>query len=136
MALQMRHHATDIHTERETTTGTRGAGGGPRPGSMGPAGAPKPAYVKEVLLTLRSRLGVQLEEKDEDDSGMARALRDNIRGQLEQINEALARIEQGKYGICVNCLNSIEPDRLVVRPYSTLCLSCQNRQDRGKLTGY
>ena len=127
MVLQIRRQVSDIHTERETTTDSSTT-------QPAPTGAPKVSHVKEVLLALRSRLGVQLEENDEHDPGLDRALRDNIRGQLEQINEALARIEQGKYGVCANCLNRIEPDRLVVRPYSTLCLSCQNRRDRGMLT--
>jgi RNA polymerase-binding transcription factor DksA len=52
------------------------------------------------------------------------------------VNEALARIEDGKYGICTNCLKPIDSDRLVVRPYSTLCIQCQSRLDRGKSPGY
>lgn len=99
----------------------------------GPAGAPKASDVREVLLTLRSRLEAQLESGDDHDPVMVRALRGNIRCQLQQISHALARIEEGKYGICANCLKLIEADRLVVRPYSTLCMDCQNRQDRGKL---
>jgi DnaK suppressor protein len=126
MALQIRRRVSDIDTEKEITTGTGTTW-------QGPAGAPKVSHVKEVLLTLRSRLGLQLESQDDNDPSLARALRDNIRGQIEQINEALTRIEQGKYGVCANCLATIEGERLVVRPYSTLCLSCQNRQDRGML---
>jgi DnaK suppressor protein len=89
--------------------------------------------VREVLNSLRSRLAVQLEDGDDHDPVMLRALRGNIRSQLEQIDTALQRIDDGKYGICANCVRPIEADRLVVRPYSTLCLDCQNRLDRGKL---
>jgi hypothetical protein len=96
-------------------------------------GGPKPSHVKEVLLTLRTRLETQLEGADDRDVAMVPALRANIHSQLEQINEALSQIEQGKYGVCTNCLTPIETDRLVVRPYSTLCLSCQNRKERGLL---
>jgi RNA polymerase-binding transcription factor DksA len=98
----------------------------------GPIGAPKASEVKDVLLVLRSRLEVQLEAEDEDDPAMLRALRGNSRYQLEQINEALTRIDAGKYGVCATCLKPIEADRLVVRPYSTLCMACQSNQDRGK----
>jgi RNA polymerase-binding transcription factor DksA len=100
----------------------------------GPVGTPKESYVKEVLLTLKTRLETQLEADEDQDVAMVRALQANIHRQLEQINEALSQIEQGKYGICTNCLTPIETDRLVVRPYSTLCLSCQSRQERGLLT--
>jgi RNA polymerase-binding transcription factor DksA len=99
----------------------------------GPVGAPKASHVREVLNSLRSRLAVQLEDGDDHDPVMLRALRGNIRSQLEQIDTALQRIDDGKYGICANCVRPIEADRLVVRPYSTLCLDCQNRLDRGKL---
>lgn len=98
----------------------------------GPVGAPKAREVKDVLLMLRSRLELQLEDEDDYDPAMVRALRDNVRCQLEEINEALTRIDEGKYGVCATCLKPIEADRLVVRPYSTLCMACQNGQDRGK----
>lgn len=98
----------------------------------GPVGAPKASEVKDVLLVLRSRLELHLADEDEDDPAMLRALRGNTRGQLEQINEALTRIDAGKYGVCATCLKPIEADRLVVRPYSTLCMACQNNQDRSK----
>jgi hypothetical protein len=100
-------------------------------GPDGPAGAPRASHVKEVLITLRDRLEAQLAKGDEHEPAMARALRGTIGDQLEQINKALVRIEQGKYGTCANCLKQIAADRLVVRPYSTLCLECQNRQDGG-----
>jgi len=101
--------------------------------SPGPAGAPRASHVREVLNSLRSRLEVQLDDGDDHDPVMLQALRGNIRAQLEQIDAALQRINEGKYGICANCVRPIEADRLVVRPYSTLCLDCQNRLDRGKL---
>jgi RNA polymerase-binding transcription factor DksA len=55
--------------------------------------------------------------------------------QLKQINEALVRIEEGNYGICANCLTMIAAERLVARPYSTLCMDCQNRRARSKREG-
>ena len=98
-----------------------------------PAGAPKAAHVKEVLLTLRDRLAAQLENGEDHDPGMVHALWGSMREELNQINRALVRIEEGKYGICANCRTVIAADRLVARPYSTLCLDCQERQERGRL---
>jgi RNA polymerase-binding transcription factor DksA len=100
--------------------------------SSGPVGAPKASHVKDVLVALKDRLEIQLENEDDHDPALVRALRSNIRLQLEQINVALTRIEDGKYGVCTGCLTQINADRLVARPYSTLCIDCQGRQDRGK----
>ncbi len=51
-------------------------------------------------------------------------LRDETEQELIQINEALSRIEKGEYGICKSCGNTINPDRLEILPYSTLCINC------------
>jgi RNA polymerase-binding protein DksA len=53
--------------------------------------------------------------------------------QLDHVNEALARIEDGKYGTCSNCGKRINPDRLEALPFSTLCIDCQNLSDKGRL---
>jgi DnaK suppressor protein len=69
---------------------------------------------------------------DLHDTVVERAVQGNIVRQLEQVNETLARIDDGKYGICADCLQPIAADRLVVRPFSTLCMDCQNHLDRGR----
>ncbi|HUP28034.1 MAG TPA: TraR/DksA C4-type zinc finger protein [Chloroflexia bacterium] len=53
--------------------------------------------------------------------------------QMAHVDEALARIEEGKYGTCSNCGKPINPDRLEALPFSTLCMDCQNLSDRGRL---
>ncbi len=53
--------------------------------------------------------------------------------ELQQVNAALARIEAGTYGICANCGKQINPARLQARPFSTLCIDCQQLADRGRL---
>jgi DnaK suppressor protein len=55
------------------------------------------------------------------------ALRQNAETLLGQINEALARFEQGTYGLCQQCGSEIDPARLKALPYVTLCLRCQQR---------
>ena len=39
--------------------------------------------------------------------------------------EALRRIEDGTYGICVDCGMTIPPARLQVKPEATRCIACQ-----------
>ncbi len=53
--------------------------------------------------------------------------------QLSQVNAALVRINNGTYGICANCGRQISPARLSARPFSTLCINCQQLADKGKL---
>jgi RNA polymerase-binding protein DksA len=57
-------------------------------------------------------------------------LETSIRRELDQVEAALARIEEGTYGTCSNCGKPINPARLEARPASTLCIDCQQRQDR------
>ena len=46
------------------------------------------------------------------------------RGRLEQINEALDRLENGQFGICQQCGTAISEERLKALPYTPLCVSC------------
>jgi DnaK suppressor protein len=50
--------------------------------------------------------------------------------ELSQIERALARIEQGTYGLCESCGGKIPVGRLNVLPYSTLCINCQREMEK------
>jgi DnaK suppressor protein len=54
----------------------------------------------------------------------------NIRDLLDKVDHALAAIERGTYGICENCGNPIAKARLLALPYSTLCLTCKQQDER------
>jgi RNA polymerase-binding transcription factor DksA len=43
---------------------------------------------------------------------------------LIEVNDALARIEQGTFGRCENCHQEIAPERLEVLPYARYCIRC------------
>ncbi len=45
--------------------------------------------------------------------------------QIAEIDAALLRIDDGTYGICVDCGEPITPGRLEILPYATRCVSCQ-----------
>ena len=45
-------------------------------------------------------------------------------GELEQVNQALERLNAGEYGNCVECGEPIGETRLQVLPYATLCIQC------------
>lgn len=46
---------------------------------------------------------------------------------LSKVNRALARIEEGGYGLCENCGKAIPVERLEVLPYATLCVDCASK---------
>jgi DnaK suppressor protein len=50
---------------------------------------------------------------------------------LAAIDSALARIENGTYGTCVNCGARIAPERLEAMPWATLCIDCKRKEERG-----
>ena len=57
---------------------------------------------------------------------------------LRQVTEALERIAEGKYGVCLACQEAISPKRLAALPWAALCFQCQqaaeNRRRRRRET--
>jgi DnaK suppressor protein len=50
---------------------------------------------------------------------------------LADVNDALARIEQGTFGRCENCGQEISKDRLDALPYARYCIRCARRLQHG-----
>ena len=48
------------------------------------------------------------------------------------VRAALARIDQGVYGICADCEEEIDPKRLNAVPWAPLCIRCQELSDGGR----
>ena len=59
------------------------------------------------------------------------------RGQefLNDLDEALVKIESGNYGRCELCNYKISEERLKAVPYAKLCLKCQQRQEKKRGRG-
>jgi DnaK suppressor protein len=50
---------------------------------------------------------------------------------LEQVEEALARIEEKKrYGLCLACGEKIGIERLIAKPHAHLCMDCRRRYEK------
>ncbi len=47
---------------------------------------------------------------------------------LEEINAALKRMDEGTYGVCEVSGEDIEPERLRVNPTATVCLACAKKK--------
>ena len=48
---------------------------------------------------------------------------------LKKINDALEKIQAGTFGVCECCDQTIEMNRLEVRPTANLCLSCKEEEE-------
>lgn len=58
------------------------------------------------------------------------ALESSVQQMLTQVEEALARLEEGTYGICQRCGDPIDYARLRVLPYATLCIRCKELEEK------
>lgn len=54
---------------------------------------------------------------------------------VEQINEAIERIDSGTYGICEMCHQAIPPARLKALPSAHMCVECQGALERDRAHG-
>ena len=57
-------------------------------------------------------------------------LQDNARAALAQIDRALRKLEDGSYGRCDKCGESIGEGRLSIAPFATLCVDCKRVEER------
>jgi DnaK suppressor protein len=49
---------------------------------------------------------------------------------IRNIEDAIARIDKGIFGICEECGNEIHKERLASFPSSRLCISCQGEKEK------
>jgi DnaK suppressor protein len=71
------------------------------------------------------------------------AVREGVRMVLEyddmNVDEAatgedgLKRIEDGSYGLCLNCEEPISPKRMQALPWAAYCVPCHEAVDRGEI---
>jgi DnaK suppressor protein len=64
------------------------------------------------------------------DSELEVTIRERDTRQVRDLQEAMARIAQGRYGICEVCESRISEKRLNANPVTTLCISCQEAKER------
>jgi RNA polymerase-binding transcription factor len=51
---------------------------------------------------------------------------------LRLIDEALARVNSGSYGICAECGEDIPVERLKALPFALFCVDCQEKRGKGR----
>ena len=52
---------------------------------------------------------------------------------LQLVEEALTRIKENSYGLCVNCQEEVQQKRLEAVPWARHCIICQEKQEQGLL---
>ena len=82
--------------------------------------------VAEIDSELRKRLSADSEERatDLENHDALEAIENSERHEIRQIKEALKRIAEGTYGVCIRCGADIDPKRLKALPTATRCISC------------
>ena len=60
------------------------------------------------------------------------ALEKRIKDQMVEIDHALHKFEEGTYGLCDSCGQTIDPARLEALPQANLCLSCKAKNEKGR----
>lgn len=103
---------------------------------------------KDQLTEMRSRLdstidqsivavaaGAQLPGEDESIGAEAidteTAVERTEAGLLHDVQAALDRIEEGTFGRCTRCGDTIPIKRLEALPYTAYCIDCERHQEQG-----
>jgi RNA polymerase-binding protein DksA len=102
------------------------------------------ASARALLLAERDRVEDQLGElgvdRDSFDEGFAdsgqvtaergevEALVGKLREALHDVDEAIAKLERGEYGVCELCGEPIGDARLEAMPAARLCIACASKR--------
>ncbi len=66
---------------------------------------------------------------DNSDQELTLSLLGSDKNALDQVEAAIARLEEGSYGRCEECGGKIPGPRLEAIPYATLCIQCASAQE-------
>jgi RNA polymerase-binding protein DksA len=78
--------------------------------------------VRHVDKPLEQDFSEQAVEAENDE--VLDALGNAARVEVEKIKQAISRIDDGSYGICLTCGEPIKKERLAALPYANRCLHC------------
>jgi RNA polymerase-binding protein DksA len=67
---------------------------------------------------------------DDIDRKMIEAIGSQDIKRLKAIENAITRIQQGKYGLCMKCNKKIPRERLQAIPYAVMCIECKSDEER------
>lgn len=61
---------------------------------------------------------------------LARGVAETEGKNLKEVEAALARIEEGTFGVCVRCGKAVERARLEAIPWAPTCIACRREEER------
>ncbi|MDM8518152.1 RNA polymerase-binding protein DksA [Desulfobacterales bacterium HSG16] len=65
----------------------------------------------------------------ESDRNFMLRIRDREHKLIKKIKKALARMEEGSFGVCEKCGEDISNKRLMARPVTTQCIDCKTKEE-------
>lgn len=90
------------------------------------------AHLRQVDGPLSADFQEQAVELENDE--VLAALGQSGHIELEQINRALAKLDNDLYGYCEVCDGEIHPNRLKAVPYTPMCIECAEAAERRQRT--
>lgn len=101
------------------------------------------AKLTEVQGSLKSRDGLTIENVSEEtelsrniaDRDLEAVRMNHCSANVKEILDAIARVDAGEYGVCIDCEEAIAPRRLTALPWAKRCIRCQERFDVGSQPG-
>jgi RNA polymerase-binding transcription factor DksA len=51
------------------------------------------------------------------------------RAEITQVKQAIKRIDEGEYGVCVDCGEIVQPERLKILPFTPTCIRCAEKAE-------
>ena len=120
-----------------------------KPEPKSPFGAKDLERFQKLLMDLRARLSGQIsalasesltvadetpseDRTDDFDREFALNVAGSVQDALFEIDEALRRIQEGRYGVCEISAKPIEKERLKALPYARFCVAVQQDMERGR----
>ena len=92
------------------------------------------ADVERTLSTLTTQSGNIPDPNDrasmESDLSFELRIRERERRLSDKVNEAMARMNDGNFGVYADCGQDIGIERLKARPVTELCIECKTKQEK------
>lgn len=70
------------------------------------------------------------EAEEQFDHVKTSAIKQEIERKIIQTRKALSKVKVGKYGICDDCGNMIDTERLMAYPEAIYCTACQKKREK------
>ena len=85
-------------------------------------------HFREKLLAMKKELIEALNNKYNENIMLGRVETDALK--LRLVDQALQRIENDTYGVCIECEEEINPRRLEYVPFARYCTECKSELEK------